>query len=69
MPSFVPLKADSPDHPSDAMKMKLILCSLTALLPGDKEWPNKVKGIYDNLIRDLNLKPEHSSTTVGGSHA
>jgi hypothetical protein len=24
--------------------------------PGDKEWPNKVKGIYDNLIRDLNLK-------------
>lgn len=24
--------------------------------PGDKEWPNKVKGIYDNLIKDLNLK-------------
>jgi hypothetical protein len=23
----------------------------------DKEWPNKVKGIYDNLIADLNLKP------------
>lgn len=23
----------------------------------DKEWPNKVKGIYDNLIKDLNLKP------------
>ena len=22
----------------------------------DKEWPNKVKGIYDNLIEDLNLK-------------
>jgi hypothetical protein len=22
----------------------------------DKEWPNKVKGIYDNLIKDLNLK-------------
>ncbi len=22
----------------------------------DKEWPNKVKGIYDNLINDLNLK-------------
>jgi Spy/CpxP family protein refolding chaperone len=32
MPSFVPLKADSPNHPSDAMKMKLILCSLAALL-------------------------------------
>jgi hypothetical protein len=24
---------------------------------GDKEWPNKVKGIYDNLIKDLDLKP------------
>jgi hypothetical protein len=24
--------------------------------PGDREWPNKVKGIYDNLIKDLNLK-------------
>jgi len=24
----------------------------------DKEWPNKVKGIYDNLIKDLNLKAE-----------
>ena len=23
---------------------------------GDKEWPNKVKGIYDNLLQDLNLK-------------
>ena len=23
---------------------------------GDKEWPNKVKAIYDNLIKDLNLK-------------
>jgi len=22
----------------------------------DKEWPNKVKGIYDNLLKDLNLK-------------
>ncbi len=24
----------------------------------DKQWPAKVKGIYDNLIRDLELKPE-----------
>jgi alpha-L-arabinofuranosidase len=24
--------------------------------PNDMEWPNKVKGIYDNLIKDLNLK-------------
>lgn len=26
--------------------------------PNDKQWPAKVKGIYDNLIKDLNLKPE-----------
>ncbi len=26
--------------------------------PNDKEWPNKVKGIYDNLLKDLDLKPE-----------
>jgi hypothetical protein len=26
--------------------------------PNDKEWPKKVKGIYDNMIKDLNLKPE-----------
>jgi hypothetical protein len=25
--------------------------------PNDKEWSNKVKGIYDNLMKDLNLKP------------
>lgn len=24
---------------------------------GDKEWPNKVKALYDRLIADLNLKP------------
>ena len=24
--------------------------------PNDKEWANKVKGIYENLIKDLNLK-------------
>jgi hypothetical protein len=23
---------------------------------GDEEWPNKVRGVYDNLIQDLNLK-------------
>ncbi|MBI1176225.1 sialate O-acetylesterase [bacterium] len=26
--------------------------------PNDEEWPDKVKGIYDNLMKDLNLKPE-----------
>jgi hypothetical protein len=24
----------------------------------DKEWPKKVKAVYDNLIKDLDLKPE-----------
>ncbi len=24
--------------------------------PGDQEWSEKVKGIYDNLMKDLNLK-------------
>lgn len=31
----------------------------------DKEWPNKVKGIYDNLIKDLNLKPEEVPLLAG----
>ncbi len=26
--------------------------------PNDNEWPNKVKGIYDNIIKDLNLKAQ-----------
>ncbi len=25
---------------------------------GDRRWPGKVKGVYDNLIKDLNLKAE-----------
>ncbi len=33
--------------------------------PGDKEWPNKVKGIYDNLIKDLNLKAEETPFLAG----
>ncbi len=32
---------------------------------GDKEWPNKVKGVYDNLIADLNLKPEEVPLLAG----
>jgi len=32
---------------------------------GDKEWPNKVKGIYDNLIKDLNLKAEDVPLLAG----
>lgn len=31
----------------------------------DKEWPRKVKGIYDNLIQDLNLKPEEVPLLAG----
>jgi len=26
--------------------------------PNDQEWPNKVKAIYDNLMKDLNLNPK-----------
>lgn len=32
---------------------------------GDQEWPNKVKGVYDNLIADLNLKPEEVPLLAG----
>ena len=28
-------------------------------------WPNKVKGVYDNLMKDLNLKPEETPLLLG----
>lgn len=31
----------------------------------DKEWPNKVKGIYDQLLQDLNLKAEDVPLLAG----
>ena len=31
----------------------------------DKEWPNKVKGIYHNLLQDLNLKAEEVPLIAG----
>jgi len=31
----------------------------------DKEWPNKVKGVYSNLIKDLNLKAEEVPLIAG----
>lgn len=31
----------------------------------DREWPNKVKGVYDNLIRDLNLTPDQVPLLAG----
>jgi len=31
----------------------------------DKEWPNKVKGIYENLLHDLNLKAADVPLLVG----
>ena len=31
----------------------------------DKQWPSKVKGIYDNLIKDLNLKAEDVPLLAG----
>jgi alpha-L-fucosidase 2 len=32
---------------------------------GDKEWPNKVKGVYENLLHDLNLKAEEVPLIAG----
>jgi len=32
---------------------------------GDKEWPNKVKGVYDNLIKDLDLNPKKVPLLAG----
>jgi Carbohydrate esterase, sialic acid-specific acetylesterase len=32
---------------------------------GDKDWPNKAKGVYDNLIKDLNLNAEHVPLLAG----
>ena len=32
----------------------------------DKQWPNKVKGIYESLLHDLNLKPEKVPLLAGG---
>jgi len=32
---------------------------------GDKQWPAKVKGVYDNLMKDLNLKPESVPLLAG----
>ena len=31
----------------------------------DKEWPNKVKGVYNNLLKDLNLKAENVPLVAG----
>jgi hypothetical protein len=31
----------------------------------DREWPNKVKGIYDNLLKDLSLKAEDVPLLAG----
>lgn len=32
---------------------------------GDREWPRKVKGIYDNLVKDLNLNPDSFYVMAG----
>jgi len=32
---------------------------------GDKEWPNKVKIVYDNLIKDLNLNAANTPLLAG----
>ncbi len=33
--------------------------------PNDSLWTRKVKGVYDNLVNDLNLKPEDLSLLAG----
>jgi hypothetical protein len=33
---------------------------------GDREWPRKVKGVYDNLIKDLELKAGEVPLLAGG---
>ncbi len=33
--------------------------------PGDQDWPNKVKGIYDNLMKDLHLNPAEVPLLAG----
>jgi hypothetical protein len=32
---------------------------------GDQEWPNKVKGVYDNILNDLGLQPENVPLLAG----
>src|SRR5215469_2192697 len=32
----------------------------------DKQWPDKVKDIYDSLLKELNLKPEQVPLLAGG---
>jgi alpha-L-fucosidase 2 len=32
---------------------------------GDRQWPDKVKGVYDNLLQDLSLKAEETPLLVG----
>lgn len=32
---------------------------------GDKQWPKKVKGVYDNLIKDLKLNPKKVPLLAG----
>ena len=32
---------------------------------GDKEWPQKVKALYESLLKDLNLKPEDVPLLAG----
>lgn len=32
---------------------------------GDKEWPTKVKGVYDSLIKDLDLNPKQVPLLAG----
>ncbi len=50
---------------SDGGVIKGILLHQGESNSGDRQWPSKVKGIYDNLIKDLNLKPEEVPLLAG----
>jgi hypothetical protein len=45
--------------------MLALLMEADAANPNDQEWSKKVKGIYDNLMKDLNLKPQEVPFLAG----
>lgn len=56
------------DHAKLAQKdgvIKGILLHQGESNTGDQQWPAKVKSVYDNLIKDLDLKPENVPLLAG----
>ncbi|MDR1723683.1 MAG: sialate O-acetylesterase [Tannerella sp.] len=46
-------------------KIKGILLHQGESNNGDREWPNKVNTVYNNLLKDLNLTPEETPLLAG----